>query len=90
VVVLLVTGLLIGRTVRALPPQARPVVAAALRTDRPLRFTYVAVATCVGIFVLVAVTGFAPLAAAVWMVLVGLGLLALLVGLIRRMRRPRG
>lgn len=87
VVILLLAGLLTARTVRSLPSQARPVVLAALRTDRPLRFTYVAVATCVLIFVAVAVTGFAPLAAAVWMVLVVLGLLALLVGLFRRMRR---
>ena len=65
-------------------------VRAALRTDRPLRFTYVAVTACVGIFLAVAVTGVGLLAAGVWMVLVALGLLAVAVRIVRGLRRRRG
>jgi len=85
--VLLVTAAVVGLTARALPRQARPVLRAALRTDRPLRFTYLAVTACVAIFLAVAVTGFAPLAAGVWLVLVALGLLAVTVRLVRGLRR---
>jgi len=85
--ILLVAAAVVGLTARALPRQARPVVRAALRTDRPLRFTYLAVTACVAIFLAVAVTGFAPLAGGVWLVLVALGVLAAAVRLVRGLRR---
>jgi tetratricopeptide (TPR) repeat protein len=87
--VLLIAATAVGLTARALPRQARPVVRAALRTDRPLRFTYIAVTACVGIFLAVVVTGVGPLAVGAWMVLVALGLLAVAVRLVRGMRRRR-
>lgn len=76
-------------TVRGLPPQTLPVVRAALRKDRPLAFTYLALALCVAVYVAVTITGFAPLAAVAWLVLLLLAGLALLVGLIRRLRTRR-
>ena len=60
---------------------------AALRTDRPLRFTYFAVTAYVAIFLEVAVTGQGVVAAGVWLVLVALGLLAAVVRLVRGLRR---
>jgi tetratricopeptide (TPR) repeat protein len=88
-VVLLVAATVVGLTARALPRQARPVVRAALRTDRPLRFTYFAVTACLAIFLEVAVTGQGVFAAGVWLVLVALGLLAAVVRLVRGLRRRR-
>jgi hypothetical protein len=88
-VVLLVAAAVVGRTARVLPRQARPVVRAALRTDRPLRFTYIAVTACVAIFLAVAVTGIGALGAVAWQVLVALGLLAAAVRVVRGRRRRR-
>jgi len=88
-VVLLVTAVIVSRTVRALPRQTRPVVRAALRTDRPLRFTYVAVAACVAVFLAVAVTGIGVLGGVAWMLLVALGVLAAVVRVVRGLRRRR-
>jgi hypothetical protein len=82
-----VIGLLTWWTVRSLPPQARPAMLAALRTDGPLRFTYLAIATCALLFLVVAVTGLGGFAAFVWLVLGLLGLLALIVQVARRARR---
>jgi tetratricopeptide (TPR) repeat protein len=84
---LLVIGLLVWRTVRTLPERTRPAVRAALRTDGPLRFTYLAIAVCAVLFLAVAVTGIGVFAALVWLVLGLLGVLALVVGLARRFRR---
>ena len=64
-------------------------VRAALRTDRPLWFTYLAVTACAAIFLAVAVTGVAPLAGGVGLVLVALGVLAAAVRLVRGLRRRR-
>jgi tetratricopeptide (TPR) repeat protein len=86
-VALLVIGLLSWWTVRSLPPQARPAMLAALRTDGPLRFTYLAIAMCALLFLVVAVTGLGGFAAFVWLVLGLLGLLALIVQVARRARR---
>jgi hypothetical protein len=86
-VALLVIGLLTWWTVRSLPSQARPAMLAALRTDGPLRFTYLAIATCALLFLVVAVTGFGVFAGLVWLVLGLLGLLALIVQVARRARR---
>jgi Flp pilus assembly protein TadD len=85
-VAMLVIGLLIWWTMRSLPARARPAVLAALRTDRPLRFTYLALAACAVLFLAVAVTGLGVFAAFVWLVLGLLGGLALVVGLVRRVR----
>jgi tetratricopeptide (TPR) repeat protein len=86
-VALLVIGLLTWWTVRSLPPQARPAMLAALRTDGPLRFTYLAIAGCALAFLAVAITGLGVFAAFVWLVLGVLGLLALVVRLARTLRR---
>jgi tetratricopeptide (TPR) repeat protein len=91
-VVLLIGAALVARTIRALPGEARPVVRAALGTDRPLRFTFVAVAACVVVFLAVVVTGLGPLAVLVWLVLIVLNVVALAVRIGRgwRRRRARG
>jgi tetratricopeptide (TPR) repeat protein len=86
-VALSVIGLLTWRTVRSLPTRTRPAVLAALRTDGPLRFTYLAIAGCALAFLAVAVTGLGVFAALVWLVLCVLGLLALIVRLARKLRR---
>lgn len=86
-VALAAMGALTWWTVRDLPRQAWPVVRAALRTDRPLRFTYGAVVVCLLLVVLILVTGIGLFAAAAWVVLGVLGALALVVGFTRRVRR---
>jgi tetratricopeptide (TPR) repeat protein len=86
-VALAVMGLLIWWTVRDLPRQTWPVARAAVRTGGPLRFTYLAVAACLLLFLAVVVSGFGLLAAVVWLVLGLLGVLALAVRVVRSMRR---
>ena len=88
-VILLARAALVGRTVRALPPQGRSVVRVALRTDCPLRFTYVAVTACVAIFLAVVVSGIGPLGVLVWGVLVVLNVVAIAVRVSRGRRRHR-
>jgi Flp pilus assembly protein TadD len=83
---LLAIGLLVWWTVRDLPAGTRLAVQAALRTDRPLRVTYLGLAACVLLFLTVAVTGIGVFAAFVWLVLGVLGVLALVVGGIRKLR----
>lgn len=83
---LLVIGLLVWWTARDLPARTRPAVRAALRTDGPLRFTYLAIAACVLLFLTVAVTGLGVFAGFVWLVLGLLGVLALAVRVVRRLR----
>lgn len=75
-------------TVRDLPASTRPVVQAALRTDGPLRFTWIATAACIAVYVVIAVTGLGVLASLVWLVLGLLGWLTLAVRVIRSARRP--
>jgi tetratricopeptide (TPR) repeat protein len=84
----LVSAALLGWwTARDLPRRALPVVRAAVRTDRPLTVTYLALAYCLLVYVLIVVTGSGWLGATVWVVVVGLGWLALLIRLVRRRRR---
>lgn len=83
---LLAIGLLAWWTVRGLPAGVRPAVLAALRADGPLRVTYLGIAACLLLFLAVAVTGFGLFAGLVWLVLGLLGVLALVVGAIRRLR----
>ena len=86
-VALAIIGLLTWWTIRSLPSQTRPAVRAALRTDRPLSFTYAAIAVCVMLFLLVVATGIGALAAGVWFVLMLLGVLAAVVRIVRWLRR---
>jgi hypothetical protein len=72
---------------RDLPRAARPAVGAALRQDRPLRFTWAALGVCVAVFLAVALTGVAVLAALVWLTLALLAVVAVVVGRSRRRRR---
>jgi tetratricopeptide (TPR) repeat protein len=83
---LLAIGLLTWWTVRDLPAGVRPAVLAALRADGPLRVTYLGIAACVLLFLTVAVTGFGLFAGFVWLVLGLLGVLALIVGAVRKFR----
>jgi hypothetical protein len=76
-------------TVRDLPSRTRPVVAAALRTDAPLRFTYIATTACVAVYAVIAVTGLGVLAGMVWLVLGLLGWLTLVVRIVRSRRSRR-
>jgi tetratricopeptide (TPR) repeat protein len=76
-------------TVRDLPARTRPVVAAALRTDGPLRFTYIATTACVAVYAVIAVTGLGVLAGLVWLVLGLLGWLTLIVRIVRSRRSRR-
>ncbi|GAA1219787.1 tetratricopeptide repeat protein [Pseudonocardia alaniniphila] len=85
-VTLVIAGGLTWWTVRNLPKQTRPVVRAALQGDGPLRFTYVAVAACVLLLVVVLITGVGVFAALVWLVLGLLGGLAIVVRTVRRLR----
>ncbi|MET0191171.1 MAG: tetratricopeptide repeat protein [Pseudonocardia sediminis] len=89
VAVLLVGALLARYETRELPKGAWPVIVAAVRADRPLAVTWVALGLCVALYVAVAVTGVAALAGAVWIVLLGLALLAVIVGVTRRNRTRR-
>lgn len=84
VAVLLVGALLARYETRDLPRGTWPVVVAAVRADRPLTVTWVALGLCVVLYLAVAITGIAALAGAVWVVLLGLALLAVVVGLTRR------
>jgi Flp pilus assembly protein TadD len=84
---LLAIGLLAWWTVRGLPDRARPAALAALRTDGPLRFTYLAIAVCALLTLAVAVTGLGVFAGFVWLTLGLLGVLALVVRAVRRLRR---
>jgi tetratricopeptide (TPR) repeat protein len=84
--VLLASALLGWWTARDLPRRALPVVRAAVRTDRPLTATYLALAYCLLVYVLIVVTGSGWLGATVWVVVIGLGWLALLIRLVRRKR----
>jgi tetratricopeptide (TPR) repeat protein len=86
-VVLLASALLAWWTGRDLPRRTLPVVRAAVRTDRPLAVTCLALAYCLLIYVVIVVTGSGWLGATVWVVLVGLGWLALVIRLVRRRRR---
>lgn len=87
--VLLVGALLARYETRDLPRGTWPVVVAAVRADRPLTVTWVALGLCVVLYLAVAVTGIAALAVAVWVVLLGLALLAVVVGLRRGTRSRR-
>ncbi|CAA9395687.1 MAG: hypothetical protein AVDCRST_MAG66-1124 [uncultured Pseudonocardia sp.] len=72
---------------RDLPPAARPAIGAALRQDRPLRFTWVALGVCVVMFLAVVLTGAAGLVVVlVWRILVLLTVVAVVVGGWRRLR----
>ncbi|MCO1659589.1 tetratricopeptide repeat protein [Pseudonocardia humida] len=73
-------------TLRDLPRQALPVVRGAIRTDRALTATYLALAYCVLVYVLILVSGFGFMAVTVWVVLIGLGWLALIIRIFRRRR----
>jgi tetratricopeptide (TPR) repeat protein len=86
-VALLVIGLLAWWTVRSLPGRTRPAALAALRTDRPLRVTYLAITVCGLLILAVAVTGLGVFAGLVWLTLGLLGVLALVVRVVRRVRR---
>jgi tetratricopeptide (TPR) repeat protein len=85
-IVLLISAGLGWLTVRDLPPRSLPVVRGALRTDRPLTATAVALAYCLLVYVVVVASGFGWIAASVWAVLIGLGWLALVIRLVRRRR----
>ncbi|HZG89597.1 MAG TPA: tetratricopeptide repeat protein [Pseudonocardia sp.] len=74
-------------TARDLPARTLPVVRAAVRADRPLTVTYVVLGLCLLQYVLVVASGVGMLAAAVWLLLIGLGWLALLVRFVRWLRR---
>lgn len=77
------------RSSRDLPPNTGTVVRAALRRDRPLAFTYVALVLCGGVYLAVVVSGVAQVALVAWVVLLLLALVAVVVGLFRRFRRRR-
>ena len=84
--VLLLGGLLAWWQTRELPRGTWPVVRAALRADRPLALTWAALGVCVALYAAVVATGLGWLAAPVWLVLLGLALLAVVTGLVRRRR----
>ena len=75
--VLVATSTLGGLAVRGLPPGARPVVLAALRTDPPLRLTYLGLTGCALIYAAAAVTGRGALMTVV--VLIAFALMAVAV-----------
>lgn len=85
--VLVLTAGLVTWTLRGAPAGTGRVIRAALRRDRPLAVTYAALALCLLLFVTVVATGTGLAAAGVWLVLMGLAVLAVVVGWIRRMRR---
>jgi tetratricopeptide (TPR) repeat protein len=88
-VILVASAGLAWWTVRDLPARTRPVVAAALRTDGPLRFTYLATTACIAVYVVIAATGLGVLAGLVWLVLALLGWLTLVVRIVRSRRARR-
>ncbi|GAY11039.1 tetratricopeptide repeat protein [Pseudonocardia sp. N23] len=88
-VVLALTGLLGWWTLRGLPRGSWPVLAATLRTDRPLTVVHAVLAVCLLVLVAVVVTGVGALAILVWFALIVLGLLTIVVRLARRRRRTR-
>ena len=71
-------------TGRDLPRGTVAVAVAALRTDRPLAATWLALALCALVQIAVLVTGFGLLAGLTWLVLGALGVLALVVQVRRR------
>jgi tetratricopeptide (TPR) repeat protein len=83
---LLAIGLLTWWTMRDLPAGTGAAVRAALRRDGPLRVTYLGMAMCALLFLVVAVTGLGVFAGLVWLVLGLLGVLALVVGALRKLR----
>lgn len=87
VAILLASAGLAWLTVRDLPAGTRPVVQAALRTDGPLRFTWIATGVCLAVYAAVAVTGLRVLVVVVWLALALLGWLTLGVRLVRSARR---
>jgi len=87
--VLLASAALAWFTVRDLPGRTRPVVQAALRTDGPLRFTWIATVVCLAVYIVIAVTGLRVLALVVWLALSLLGWLTLVVRVVRGSRRRR-
>jgi tetratricopeptide (TPR) repeat protein len=89
VAILLASAALTWWTTRGLPARTRPVVLAALRTDGPLRFTYLATVACIVVYAVIAVTGLGVLAAVVWLVLGMLGWLTLGVRVFRSARQRR-
>jgi tetratricopeptide (TPR) repeat protein len=84
---LAVVGLLAWRTARDLPGSSSAAVRAALRADLPLALTAVALAGCVALLAAAGATGSWILAAPVWLLLGGLGVVASVVGIARRLRR---
>lgn len=86
VAILLASAVLAWFTVRDLPSGTRPVLQAALRTDGPLRFTWITTGACLAVYVVVAVTGLGVLAMVVWLALALLGWLTLGVRLVRSAR----
>lgn len=84
---LLVTGGLVWWTVRELPPGAVRVARAALREDRPLAFSYLAIGGCLVVYLLIVGTGDSAPAVLVVLALGMLGVLAFFVGWGRRVRR---
>lgn len=87
--VLLAACVLAWWTSRGMPRQTGAVVRAALRTDKALVGTYLAIAFCLLLYVTVAITGIAGIAGAVWVVLVLLGWITLGLRLVRRRARRR-
>lgn len=82
--ILLATAAAGWSTLREVPRHARPALLTALRSDVWLSLTYLAFVACLVVYVLVLITGQAVLAGLTWPVLLGLGVLAVLVGLGRR------
>jgi tetratricopeptide (TPR) repeat protein len=89
VAILLVSAALVWLTGRDLPTGTGPVLRAALRADRPLRFTWITTGACLAVYAVVAVTGLRMLAVLVWLALVLLGWLTLGVRIVRSARRRR-
>lgn len=85
--ILLASAALAWLTVCDLPAGTRPVVRAALRTDGPLRFTWIATGVCLAVYAVVAVTGLRVLVVIVWLALALLGWLTLGVRIVRSARR---
>lgn len=85
--VLVAAGLLGWRFARTLPPQARPVLAAVLRSDRALAAAAALVVAGFLDYVAIVVTGYAPLASVVFLLVVLHYVLALGTGVRNRRRR---
>lgn len=74
-------------TARGVPRGTVAVAVAAVRTDRPLAATWLALGLCGLVQVVVLVTGLGVLAGLIWLILGALGILALVVQFTRRRRR---